>query len=256
MRRQRNAPAPTPSLAPREADSARSLVSRSLAGWSLAGRSLAGRSLAGLVLRAIVAVLIVALNLTMSSVTASAAPGDALPELAAKTKPQAIAAPGGTIQYVVNFSCSNNEASADGCDGSVFTDPLPKLTDIYGNLVPVDYESASGPASVWPSGFTLNTTDPADPFVTGTAGAWPPGNSGSIFVTVRVPRGVVPVTPQVISNTAQVTDPDTPAYLDVSTTANTTISATAPAWTISKIGPTCGCATRATCPRVRGRPRT
>ena len=48
----------------------------------------------------------------------------------------------------------------------------------------------------------------------------------------------MPVAPQVISNTAQVTDPDSPGYVDVSTTANTTISATAPDWSISKLGPT------------------
>ncbi len=178
------------------------------------------------------------MNLSMGTGTAGAAPGDARPELAAKTTPQASAGPGDTVQYVVNFSCSNNEANADGCDGSVFNDPLPKFADIHGNLTPVEFVSASGPASVWPSGFTLDTTDPVNPFVTGTAGPWPPGNSGSIFVTVRVPRGIVPVAPQVISNTAQVTDPDSPGYVDVSTTANTTISATAPDWSISKLGPT------------------
>ena len=177
---------------------------------AFARRAPARGSVAGRLLRPIVAVLVVAMNLTMGTGTAGAAPGDARPELAAKTTPQATAGPGDTVQYVVNFSCSNNEANADGCDGSVFNDPLPKFTDIHGNLAPVEFVSASGPASVWPSGFTLDTTDPANPFVTGTAGPWPPGNSGSIFVTVRVPRGIVPVAPQVISNTAQVTDPDSP----------------------------------------------
>ena len=192
----------------------------------------------GAVVRPLVAVLIVATNLVLVPGSANAAPGDARPMLAEKTTPQTTAGPGDTVQYVVNFSCSNNEATADGCDGSVFVDPLPRFTDVHGNLVPVEYVSASGPASVWPGGFTLNTADPLNPYVTGTAGVWPPGNSGSIFVTVRVPRGTVPVAPQDIENTAIITDPDIPGYSDASTTATTTISATAPDWTISKIGPT------------------
>ena len=169
---------------------------------------------------------------------ASAAPADAQPILASKTTTKVTARAGETIPYVINFSCSNNEQSGDGCDGAVFSDPLPKFIDIYGDLVPLEFVSASASATVWPTGFSLDTSDPLNPFVTGTAGPWPPGNSGSIFVTLRVPNGIVPVGPQDVTNTAYVTDPiDAPAYVDPSTTATTSISATAPAWTVSKSGP-------------------
>lgn len=192
----------------------------------------------GRALRSLLVVAMVAASLMMAPSAASAAPADAQPLLAAKTTTKVAARPGETIPYVINFSCSNNEQSGDGCDGAVFADLLPKFTDIYGDLRPLEFVSASGSASVWPTGFSLDASDPLNPLVTGTAGAWPPGNSGSIFVTLRVPVGVVPVAPQDVTNTATVSDPvDAPAYVDASTPATTSISATVPTWAVSKSGP-------------------
>lgn len=195
--------------------------------------AVAAKAVGGLLAAAIVAV-------SPVGETASAHDGDAQPMLIDTTTPQATASPGAVIQYAINYTCSNNDATApiDGCDGAVFRDPIPTFTDIFGARVPVEFVSATGPASVWPSGFALDTSDPANPAVAGTAGTWDPGTSGVIFVIVRVPVGTVPAGPQPVVNTARVTDPTAPA--DDSTTATTTIAATTPAWTISKVGPTTG----------------
>ena len=68
-------------------------------------------------MRPLVAVLIVATNLVLVPGSANAAPGDARPMLAEKTTPQTTAGPGDTVQYVVDLSGSNNEATADRGDG-------------------------------------------------------------------------------------------------------------------------------------------
>jgi len=184
---------------------------------------------------AVIAVLITPMGMSV----AGAVPGDALPQLTSKTTSQATASPGELIQYAINYTCSNNTPASDTCDGATFRDPIPTFTDVFGVTAPLEFVSATGPASVWPSGFTLDTgTNP--PAVVATAGTWAPGTSGVIFVNVRVPVGTVPVAPQVVSNTATVRDPDNGAYLDDSTTATTSISATAPVWAVSKIGPTTG----------------
>jgi uncharacterized repeat protein (TIGR01451 family) len=169
---------------------------------------------------------------------AVAAPGDAVPELTDKNVDVTEAEGGDLVTYTITFTCSNSQGGADpdGCDGTQFSDPLPTFTDVYGNTVPVELVSATGPASVFPDGFTLDTSDPANPAVVGTAGTWPAGTSGVISVTVRVPSGTVPVEPQVIENTATITDPDDDGT-DDSTTASTTIAGTEPDWTVSKLGP-------------------
>jgi hypothetical protein len=165
-------------------------------------------------LLAVLAVVAGSLSLaTPGAMPAFAAPGDAQPLLTTKNGTPAFANQGETIQYVINYTCSNDQPGlpADGCDGALFDDPIPKFTDIYGNSVPLEFVSASGPASIWPSGFSLNNTDPLNPRVVATAGTWPPGTSGAIFVNVRVPVGTVPVAQQTVSNTATVTDPGTAA---------------------------------------------
>ena len=188
---------------------------------------------------------IAALAVVVGSVTIAtpldvvlAAPGDAQPLLTTKTGSPATAAAGEIISYAINYTCSNDSPTppVDGCDGAVFSDPLPKFTDIYGNLVPVEFVNASGPASVWPTGFSVDNSDPANPRVVGTAGTWAPGSSGAIFINVRVPLGVVPVESQSLDNIATVTDPDDNST-DDSTTASTLIAATPPQWTVSKLGP-------------------
>ena len=178
-----------------------------------------------------------------SSPTASAADGDAQPLLTDKTTPQATAQPGQVIQYAINYTCSNDNPTppVDDCNSALFSDPLPKFTNIYGELQPLEFIDVSAPATEWPTGLRLDTTDPANPRIVGTAGngadggSWPAGVAGAIFVNMRVPLGVVPAAPQPVSNTATVIDPVAPP--DSSTTAVTTISATAPAWVVGKLGP-------------------
>lgn len=167
--------------------------------------------------------------------TAGAAPGDATPQLLTKTVAQATAGPGDLIQYTVNFTCSNNDQSGDGCDGAELRDPIPTFLDVFGTASPLEFVDATGPAGVWPSGFSVDATDPANPAIVGTAGSWAPGVSGSIFVTLRVPTGTVPEAPQAVTNVATVSDPES-GTTDESTEATTEISATSPVWTISKLG--------------------
>ena len=200
-------------------------------GTFLTARRRARHSAAAALCVAVVA----SLPLTVGSVHAAA--GDAQALLGDKTVNKATAAPGDSLQYAINYSCRNNHGgpTPDGCDGAVFSDPLPKFTDIFGNPAPVEFVSATGPAAIWPSGFSLDTSDPANPTVVGTAGSWPAGSSGTIFVNVKVPKNTVPVASQDIANTATVTDPE--AGADSSTTATTTIAGTAPTWSISKIAP-------------------
>ena len=190
-------------------------------------------------LTAAIAAAIAVLLTPMGVPAVGAVPGDALPQLTSKTTSQATAAPGDLIQYAINYTCSNNTPASDTCDGATFRDPIPTFIDVFGETAPLEFVSATGPASVWPSGFSLDTmTNP--PAVVATAGSWAPGTSGVIFVTVRVPVGTVPVAPQIVSNTATVGDPDDGAYFDDSTTATTSIAATAPVWAVSKLGPTTG----------------
>ena len=174
-----------------------------------------------------------------STLPALAAPGDAQPLLTTKNGTPSFANPGEVIQYAINYTCSNDNPTppVDGCDGALFSDPIPKFLDIYGNLVPLEYIDASAPATIWPTGFSLDNSDPQNPRVVGTAGTWAPGTSGVIFVNVTVPRGTVPVLQQTVSNTATVTDPDDNS-VDPSTTAVTDIAGATPQWTIGKIGPT------------------
>lgn len=186
-----------------------------------------------------VAVALAVLATPLGVSIAGAVPGDADPILTSKTTGQSVAAPGDLIQYAINYTCSNNTPASDACDGATFRDPLPMFTDVFGAPSPLEFVSATGPASVWPDGFTLDT-DSVPPAVVSTAGSWAPGTSGVIFVTVRVPVGTVPVAAQLVSNTATITDPDDVAYSDDSTTATTTISATEPTWAVSKLGPTTG----------------
>ncbi|MDQ2677701.1 MAG: hypothetical protein M3Y51_03080 [Actinomycetota bacterium] len=201
--------------------------------------SRSGRRIAAFRLAAAAAAVVAMLCTSLGTSTAGAAPGDALPQLTSKTTPQTTAAPGDQIQYAINYTCSNNTPASDTCDGATFRDPIPTFTDVFGQVAPLEFVAATGPASVWPSGFTLDTsTDP--PAVVSTAGTWAPGTSGVIFVTVRVPVGTVPVDAQIVSNTATIGDPDNASYLDESTTATTSITATAPVWAVSKIGPTTG----------------
>ena len=169
--------------------------------------------------------------------TAFATDGDAQPLLTDKTTPQATATSGQTIQYVITYTCSNSltDVPVDGCDAAVFSDPIPKFTNIYGQLQPLEFVDATGPATEWPSGFTLDVSDAANPKVVGTAGTWAPGVSGAIFINTRVPMGVVPVAPQNVTNVALIDDPA--AADDFSTVATTSISSTAPVWAISKLGP-------------------
>ena len=190
-------------------------------------------------IRAAVVLGLVASFVSIGVPTAFAAPGDAQPLLTTKNGTPNFANPGDLIQYVINYSCSNADPTPpiDGCDGALFSDPIPKFLDIYGNLSPLEFVSASGPASVWPSGFSLDNTDPQNPRVVGTAGTWVPGNSAAVFINVRVPVGTVPVLQQTVSNTATVTDPDDNS-VDPSTTAVTDIAGAPPQWAIGKSGPT------------------
>ena len=167
--------------------------------------------------------------------TASAADGDAQPQLTSKTALPSTATAGQLITYSINYNCSNsnNEPPVDGCTGAVFNDPIPKFTNIFGELMPLEFVSVSS-SGVWPN-LVVNTADPANPFVTGTAATWAPGVSGAIQITARVPHGMVPPGNQPVSNTATVKDPIAP--ISTSPTATTTISGTAPDWTVSKLGP-------------------
>ena len=165
---------------------------------------------------------------------ARAAPGDGHALLGAATADKAAALPGDTIQYSFTYSCQNSigGGTPDGCDGAAFADPIPLFTDVYGVTTPLTFVSASGPAAQWPSGFALDSSDPAHPVVRGTAGNWAPGTSGSIFVTVTVPPNMVPMVTQAVTNTAVVTDPQ--AGPDSSTTASVNLSATARVWTLAQ----------------------
>ncbi len=172
--------------------------------------------------------------------TSSAAPGDAVPTLPAKTGLPGTVGGGDTVQYTINYTCSNNEGDVppDGCDGTTFADPVPTFTNVYGEEMPLEFVSATGPASVWPGGFTLDSSDPANPVVRSTAGAWPPGASGSIFITLRVPVGMVPEGTQAVTNQATLDDPEgAPTQSPVATTQ---LVGAAPAWTVSKTGPATG----------------
>ena len=171
---------------------------------------------------------------------ASAAPGDAVPSLPSKVGQPSAVAGGDTIQYAINYTCSNNQASGDGCDGTAFADPIPKFTNVYGEAMSLEFVAATGPASVWPGGFALDASDAANPVVRSTAGVWPPGTSGTMFVTLRVPPGLVAPGTQVVTNQATVTDPELPAQPSTSPPATTEVSGTAPQWTIDKDGPATG----------------
>ena len=165
---------------------------------------------------------------------AGAAPGEAQPILDTKSVNVTQAEGGDLITYSISFSCSN--VGDDDCSGAVFSDPLPTFIDVYGNEIPVEFVSASGPAEIWGDPqFTLVPGNP--PVVTGTAEDWPAGTSGAIAITVRVPPGSVPEGSQTLENTATVTDPEAPGYTDDSTTVTTTITGQAPDWEISKLGP-------------------
>jgi len=176
---------------------------------------------------------------TWNAAKVSAAPGDAVPQLTTKTSQPTEVGGGGTIQYAINYTCSNNQSEepVDGCDGSLFADPIPLFTNVYGELMPLEFVSATGPASVWPDGFTLDTTDPANPVVRSTAGTWPAGTSGTIFITVQVPAGMVPEGPQTVVNQATVSDVESNT-VDPSDEAFTDLVGFTPEWEVSKIGPT------------------
>jgi uncharacterized repeat protein (TIGR01451 family)/LPXTG-motif cell wall-anchored protein len=167
---------------------------------------------------------------------ALAADGDARPELTEKNVLPAAAIGGDTLQYSINYTCSNshNEAPVDGCDGAVFTDPIPTFTNIYGVEMPLEFVSVTT-TDVFPD-LHLDATNPAAPFLTGVAATWTPGTSGTVFVALRVPVGMVPPgTTDVLTNVATVTDPVAPP--DDSTAAVTTISAQTPHWEVTKLGP-------------------
>ena len=182
---------------------------------------------------------LVAAILTLSAAPSSAAPGTATPELPSKAGLPAGVQSGGLIQYTINYTCSNNDNDGDGCDGSVFRDPIPKFTDVYGNQIPLEFVGATGPASVWPAGFTVDESDPANPAIVSTAGIWPAGASGSIFVALRVPANMVPAGTQTIVNQATVTDPDD-GNLGTSPEATNQITGSTPEWAVSKDGPGTG----------------
>src|SRR4051812_22087645 len=62
-----------------------------------------------------------------SAPSARAVDGDAQPELTVKTVDVPTASSGQVITYAINYTCSNNnnQPPIDGCDGAVFTDPIP-----------------------------------------------------------------------------------------------------------------------------------
>lgn len=169
---------------------------------------------------------------------ASALPGDATPGISKAGSPAATV-PGGTITYTINYTCSNNSNTppVDGCDGAVLSDPLPTFIDVYGETVPVEVVSSPG-TTVFPL-LTVVTDDPAYPqgVLRGTAGTWNPGVSGAITITVRVPKGVVPVGQTTLTNTAFITDAEKPAFRQDTEPVQTLVNVNPPDWAISKLGP-------------------
>jgi len=171
-------------------------------------------------------------------VPAEAANGDGKALLGNNTASTSTAAPGTTIQYSIGYQCSNSTSNTplDGCNGATFALPLPQFTNIYGSTSPVTYVSATAPTAVWASGFTLDSSDSANPVVRGTATTWAASVTGTIVVTVRVPYGIAADGTQALSSTATVTDPA--AGPDSSTTATTSLTATTGTWALSVSGPT------------------
>ena len=211
---------------PRPTSVRRRLLAR-FPSWGRRTRALASFAVIALVLSAI------------TSITSSAAPGDAQVGLPAKVVDKATAQPGDLLSYTINFTCSNNEDDTprDGCDGAQLIDPIPHITDVYGNSVPLEFVEANGPFQVWPNGFSVDSTDPANPKVVSTAGAFPPGTSGAITITLRIPANAVGTDTQQIVNKATIIDPDKPGVVVESPPATTTVVGKAPNWTISKAGP-------------------
>jgi uncharacterized repeat protein (TIGR01451 family)/LPXTG-motif cell wall-anchored protein len=162
---------------------------------------------------------------------ALADPGDATPGISKSGAPEQTT-PDGTITYTINYTCSNNNNTppVDGCDGAVITDPLPTFMNIYGQTVPVEFVSASG------SGVFPDVTLGPDGVVRAAAGTWNPGVSGAITITVRVPRGVLPVGTTTLSNIATVTDPED-GFTDDTDPVVTTVTVAEPDWSITKLGP-------------------
>ncbi|MEZ5254990.1 MAG: SdrD B-like domain-containing protein [Microthrixaceae bacterium] len=164
----------------------------------------------------------------------AAAAGAATPLLTTKTVNKATAQPGELLTYSINFTCSNNDESGEGCDGAAFSDPLPTFTNVYGETVPLEFVSANFPSGVWSTGSSLDTSVPNAPRVVATAGTWAAGTSGVITIVARIPANQIPAGSQTLSNTATAT---LGANVSTSPTATTTVTGSTPNWTVFKTGP-------------------
>ena len=186
-----------------------------------AGRTMSGRlrALFGIVAGVLLASTVVVVAPIVVAPTADAAPPDSFLSLDGKTVaplsslgapllPSTNGSPT-TLTYTITYSCSGLVAA--DCAGLTFTDTLPTFTDIYGNPAQLNFASAS---AFYPTDVVFNGVSGASPTktVSWTATSMMvAGDSGSVTLSLTVPQGIVPFTPQAqqVSNTAVISSPCT-----------------------------------------------
>lgn len=148
-----------------------------------------------------------------------------------KTVTPSSGAPNQLFTYSISYSCPGVVAGGT-CAGATVTDRIPQFVDIDGATRQLTFVSAAGSGH-----FSAGVVSGASPnqVITWTASAGlVAGTSGILTMSARVPRGVVPVTAQTVTNMATGT---LVGVVDDSPLASATVAATTANWTFAKTGP-------------------